>query len=251
MSVPAAGLGKPSTSVREIETVDGIVLLDIRQNLCLSMTPISAKVWRLLKLNYTVDRIADELSNEFQDVGREQIHSDIVEFVIDLGQKGLLLAKEPIKQDRITAKLVSFSQSRRRSAGDCVSPMKITVPRWLALKALLALLAFDIFHFGDNFPRIHSFVTHWPLAPLLAPPKAIERICNAVNYACVWYPKRVLCLQRSFVTTCLARNCGVAAQMVIGAQKVPFKAHAWTEVDCRPINERRDVQSIYKIWERC
>ncbi len=249
MSVPADRLGKPSTSVREIETVDGAVLLDIRQGLCLSMTPISMKVWRLLKLNYTVDQITDSLSNEFQDVGRQQIHNDVVEFAADLGQKELLLATEPIKKDPLVAMLLSFFHSRSRSARHGVSSAKM--PRCLMLKAVLALFAFDVLRFGNSFPRIYSFVKAWPLAQRSAPHDAIRRVCNAVNYACVLYPKRVLCLQRSFVTTCLARSCGVAAQMVMGAQKVPFKAHAWTEVNGQPINERKDVQSIYALWERC
>jgi hypothetical protein len=38
--------------------------------------------------------------------------------------------------------------------------------------------------------------------------------------------------------------------MAIGAQNLPFKAHAWTEVNGRAINERRDVQRLYAIWER-
>jgi len=43
----------------------------------------------------------------------------------------------------------------------------------------------------------------------------------------------------------------VPAQMVIGAQKLPFKAHSWTEVNGRAINERFDVQKVYGVWERC
>ena len=78
----------------------------------------------------------------------------------------------------------------------------------------------------------------------------LRALCKAVNHACVWYPKRVLCLQRSAVTTCVLRNCGVPASMVMGAQTLPFKAHAWTEVDERPITNRA-VQTIYSVWERC
>src|SRR5580704_7845541 len=78
----------------------------------------------------------------------------------------------------------------------------------------------------------------------------LRRACVAVNYACVWYPKQALCLQRSFVTTYLLRKHGVAAQMVVGAQKLPFKAHAWVEVGGRAVNERSDVQA-YGVWERC
>jgi hypothetical protein len=123
--------------------------------------------------------------------------------------------------------------------------------QFLTCKALIALLAYDALGFDRNFTRMHRFVSAWKVVSREARPDAVEEVCNAVNYACVWYPKRVLCLQRSAVTTCLLRACGVSAQMVMGAQKLPFKAHAWTEVNGRAVNERKDVQRIYGVWERC
>jgi hypothetical protein len=123
--------------------------------------------------------------------------------------------------------------------------------RLIFWKALLGLLAFDLLNFGHSFVRMHTFVRSWQVAARIAPSDAVERACEAVNYACVVYPKRVLCMQRSAVTTCLLRSCGVPAHMVMGAQKLPFKAHAWTEVNGRAINERRDVQKVYGVWERC
>jgi hypothetical protein len=123
--------------------------------------------------------------------------------------------------------------------------------RFLFWKALIGLLAFDALLLGRHFPRMHRLVRRWKLVPVPVSPDAVSQVCTAVNYACVAYPKRVLCLQRSAVTTCLLRSLGVSAHMVMGARKVPFKAHAWTEVNGRAINERRDVQSIYGVWERC
>jgi Transglutaminase-like superfamily len=123
--------------------------------------------------------------------------------------------------------------------------------RFLVWKALLGLLAFDVLGFGSNFTKMHRFVTRWKVSPRKATGDGVGRVCEAVNYACVWYPKRVLCLQRSLVTTCLLRHCGVPSQMAIGAQNVPFKAHAWTEVNGCAINERRDVQKTYAVLERC
>lgn len=123
--------------------------------------------------------------------------------------------------------------------------------RFLFWKALIGLLVFDVLGFGRHFGRMHRFISGRKVSHRTPPPDGVDRVCNAINYACVVYPKRVLCLQRSAVTTCLLRSCGVPAQMVMGAQKMPFKAHAWTEVDGRAINERRDVQSIYGVWERC
>lgn len=119
------------------------------------------------------------------------------------------------------------------------------------MKALLALLIFDVRGFGRNFPKMRAVVSHWPVAQGQTQRDIVQQVCNAVNNACVWYPKRVLCLQRSAVTTCLLRDCGVAAKMVIGTQSIPFKAHAWTEIDGCPLNERRPVQNIYQVLECC
>lgn len=123
--------------------------------------------------------------------------------------------------------------------------------RLLFWKAIFGLLAFDALRLGHNFAILHRVVRAWKVTHGDASPDVIDRACAAVNHACVWYPKRALCLQRSVVTTCLLRGCGVPAQMVLGAQKLPFKAHAWVEVDGRAINERMDVQAIYGVWERC
>jgi len=121
----------------------------------------------------------------------------------------------------------------------------------LFCKAFLGLLAFDVFGFGRNFARLHRTVRNWPVAKKVAHPNITDRVCEAVNYACVWYPKHALCLQRCVVTACLLRSYGVASKMVLGAQKLPFKAHAWVEVNGRAVNERADVQVIYGVWERC
>jgi hypothetical protein len=98
---------------------------------------------------------------------------------------------------------------------------------------------------------MHRMVKDWKVIQRANQSEVIDRVCKVVNYACVWYPKQSLCLQRSFVTTYLLRKRGVPAQMVLGAQKLPFKAHAWVEVDGRAINERSNVQAIYAEWDRC
>lgn len=133
----------------------------------------------------------------------------------------------------------------------CPSEGETIVMQLLFWKALVGLLVFDLRGFGRNFSEMHRFVSGCKVTYQTPSPDAVARVSKAINYACIAYPKRVLCLQRSAVTTCLLRSLGVSAHMVMGAQKVPFKAHAWTEVDGRAINERKDVQSIYGVWERC
>jgi hypothetical protein len=117
-------------------------------------------------------------------------------------------------------------------------------------QALFALLVYDILSKFRPFKTLHSTVKGWKVAKKSPAQDTVDRVCSAVNYACAWYPKQALCLQRSFVATYLLRKYGVPAQMVLGAQKLPFKAHAWVEVNGRAVNERSSVQA-YGVWERC
>ena len=121
----------------------------------------------------------------------------------------------------------------------------------LFFQALFALFVYDILSALCRFQTIYAMVRGWKVNRKTDEPGMVDRVCMAVNYACVWYPKRALCLQRSFVTAYLLRKHGVSAQMVLGAQKLPFKAHAWVEVDGRAINERFDVQATYAVWDKC
>ena len=123
--------------------------------------------------------------------------------------------------------------------------------RFLFWKTLLGLLLFDSLFLGRHFASLHRIVSTWRLRGKEPAPGIAEEVCNVMNQVCIWYPKRVLCLQRSAVTTCLLRSCGIPAQMVLGAQKLPFKAHAWVEVNGQALNEMSDVQSIYGVWDRC
>ena len=120
----------------------------------------------------------------------------------------------------------------------------------LFFQGLFALLVYDILSTVRPFKAIHATVRGWKVANKSVAPDTIDRVCTAVNYVCVWYPKQALCLQRSFALTYLLRKHGVPALMVLGAQKLPFKAHAWVEVNGRAVNERSNVQA-YGVWERC
>ncbi len=78
-----------------------------------------------------------------------------------------------------------------------------------------------------------------------------DDLCRAIDLACVFYPKRVMCLQRSAATTLLLRRYGIGAEMVIGAQMLPFKSHAWVELDGKVINDKPYMLEIYRPLERC
>jgi Transglutaminase-like superfamily/Coenzyme PQQ synthesis protein D (PqqD) len=236
-------------SVRAVQNQDGAVLLDLQQGICFGMTPVGIKIWELLNEEWSLDQICDRLCYEYADVPRERIADDIGQFVHELTAKKLLTIDQPEPRSALLLKTLTFAQTRQSSLQS--SSAKTHLPRFLFWKALFGLAAFDLFRFGSNFCRSYEFVRGWKVSPSQFGTDIVDQVCNALNYACVWYPKRVLCLQRSAVTTCLLRGCGVQAEMVMGAQKFPFKAHAWTEVNGRAINEQTDVQRTFLVWERC
>lgn len=123
--------------------------------------------------------------------------------------------------------------------------------RFLILKAYMKLIQFDFYLARGNFAALHNKVRNYPISNKAPSRDAVERICSAVDMACIWYWKEALCLQRSAATTCLLKSYGVPAQMVIGAQQVPFKAHAWVEVDGRVVNDKPYMPEIYGVLGRC
>src|SRR5580704_6262144 len=106
------------------------------------------------------------------------------------------------------------------------------------LEAYLSLIRFDFWLARGNFEAIYNKVGNCATGKKTASPDSVETICSAVDMACIWYCKEVLCLQRSAVTACLLRKYGVSAHLIIGAQQMPFKAHAWVEVDDKVVNDK-------------
>src|SRR5712692_6230769 len=121
---------------------------------------------------------------------------------------------------------------------------------FLVLKAYLKLIQFDLYLARGNFAALYQKVRNCPLVKR-APTSEVERICSAIDMACIWYWKEALCLQRSAATACLLKKYSVPAQLVIGAQQMPFKAHAWVEVGGRVVNDKPYTPEMYAVLDRC
>ncbi len=122
---------------------------------------------------------------------------------------------------------------------------------FLVLRAYLRLIQFDLYLARGNFQALYDKVRAYPIRTLEEPADSTERVCEAVDMACIWYWKEVLCLQRSAATACLLKCCGVPAQVMIGAQQMPFKAHAWVEVDGQVVNDKPYVREMYAVLDKC
>jgi hypothetical protein len=64
-----------------------------------------------------------------------------------------------------------------------------------------------------------------------------------VATAAAFYPGRAECLEQSLTLFVLLRRRGLAAELRLGVQTFPFRAHAWVEYGGRPINEHEDFVS--------
>ena len=119
------------------------------------------------------------------------------------------------------------------------------------VQAYLGLFAHDIFMMSHDFSSLHRQIRDFPLSNTPRNSVVIESISHALNVACTFYPRRVLCLQRSSVLVKMLRRRGIPAHMVIGAQKLPFKAHAWVEVDKTILDDRMATREKFLVLEVC
>jgi Transglutaminase-like superfamily len=122
---------------------------------------------------------------------------------------------------------------------------------FLVLRAYWKLIYFDFYLARGNFTGLYEKVRTCTVGPSLRLPDLTDQIYAAVDMACIWYWKEVLCLQRSAATASLLKQYGVPAHMMIGAQQIPFRAHAWVEVDGRVVNDKPYIREMYAVLDKC
>lgn len=120
----------------------------------------------------------------------------------------------------------------------------------LAVRAYLRLIYVDLCLMG-GFSALYDRVRGYPISEVAPSDASIEEVCAAVDMACIWYWKEVPCLQRSVVAALLLRAHGVPARMVIGVQQMPFRAHAWVEVEGRVVNDKAYMREMYAVLDCC
>jgi hypothetical protein len=121
----------------------------------------------------------------------------------------------------------------------------------LFVSAYRELLIFDWFVTRGKFEELYVRVRKCPIRKAIFGPNVVARICSAIDHASIWYSKPILCLQRSAATACLLKRHGIPAEMVIGVQTTPFKAHAWVEVEGRVVSDKPYVSAFYAVLDHC
>jgi Transglutaminase-like superfamily len=121
-----------------------------------------------------------------------------------------------------------------------------------ALESWFLLLYFEFLARFCGFKALNVIVRKERVRPRRATsfPESAD-LCHAMDLACVFYFKPVKCRQRSAATTLLLRRHGWEAEMVIGAQILPFKSHAWVEINGVVVNDKPYMLEIYQVLEQC
>src|SRR3984885_6896295 len=122
---------------------------------------------------------------------------------------------------------------------------------WLALRAYFELLRVDIRLASGGFPLVYDKVRTSPVRCNRHQARLAEDICHAVDLACFFYFKDVRYLQRSAAATTLLRNASFPAEMFIGVEPFPFRAHAWVELAGHIVNDKPYTSEMYTVMDRC
>lgn len=226
---------------------DAVTILDIEAGKVYSMIGKASSLWQELLAHpegVSLDQVVSVLQARDRDVQEEETH-EAQNLLSLLHERGLI-------------------NTRRRT------PALFTalVCSWLLRAQVLLICALRSFHLTGlqpfvqltfihlvlktiGFRGVHSLVSKWPVS-FQSSIVSIDATRSAINRAVQLFPKQSLCLQRSAAFTCLLRSHGVRAEMVIGCKRLPFKGHAWVEVDGEVINDNPKVQSFYHlVLQRC
>jgi hypothetical protein len=120
----------------------------------------------------------------------------------------------------------------------------------LILRSWILLAYVDGVMHLRSFKALHGLVRDQEVRARMTSKACVPRLCRAIEVASALYFKRVPCLQRSAATTILLRRHGSPAELVIGAQLLPFRSHAWVEIGGQVVNDKPYLRQIFQVMDR-
>jgi Transglutaminase-like superfamily/Coenzyme PQQ synthesis protein D (PqqD) len=226
---------------------DGGVLFDPERDRLLKLNATGVEMWHALNAGQSESDVAGQLACKYG-VDRQQVLDDLRNLVAKAAALGLspsdILLTEELPHNIGPQTAPSFPWYGHGPDAARPRPRHFTI-----LCAVAGLALFDCILSLLSFDLLCRSVKAWPLKPGYAHDNLtlIGQVCAAVEKACVWYPKKALCLQRSAVTTCILRSCGIPAHMVVGVRPMPFLAHAWVEAEGSVVNDFPNVRKFYQM----
>ncbi|HET6979419.1 MAG TPA: lasso peptide biosynthesis B2 protein [Pyrinomonadaceae bacterium] len=253
---------------------DGSVLLSIADDRVCKLNCVGALTWMILEENPTglrVDDVVRELSDQFAainaegelryEVSHEQLHDDTAQFLKKISAMNLLrIETDPRGQhfyhisegvSGTTSSTVNVADEQEATTQTGPVPGDIRLSKLETFAAFVGLLCFDLLLKSRGFQALIERVEHWPTKnPRTTDPEVCRRVRAMVDRAQMYYPKKATCLQHSAVVTCLLRQRGVPAEMILAAQEFPPRGHAWVEVEGRVVNDSQVVKKSHRVLKR-
>jgi hypothetical protein len=227
-------------------TAEGGVVLDLKHDHLLKLNSVGTEMWTLLSRGMSETQVVEQIAQQYS-VDRTRVREDLRNLLHSAGELGLSPESVSVAEptEPIAGNAVAKSPAVREQDQNALNAAPTTGD---VVGAILGLTIFDIILTCRTLETLCSVVRSWPVRPRrrVSDVTVIAQISRAVERASVWYPKKALCLQRSAVTTCLLRQRGVQAQMVVGVRAMPFLAHAWVEVQGRVVNDLPRVKTFYQ-----
>jgi len=248
LSKPAFTPEKPVLYVSEF--TDCAIVCDPHHDLLLRLNSTAIAMWKLLAGGHGKDEVIQAITKKYS-VSQTQVEQDLHSLSDRLTELGLSLGAGWLltNPDNTETQQRQDEPSRfgRASVTATLShPLDVLV-------AFCGLIMFDIILSVASIEKLLSVIRKQAAREQSARPAseiALE-VCSAVERACVWYPKRALCLQRAAVTTYLLRKKGVRARLVIGVHSMPLLAHAWVEIAGTVVNDFAQLRSFYQVVTTC
>lgn len=245
--LPFRASNQPDLYVTKLK--DAALVFDPRNNRFLKLNASAMEMWTQLSGGKSEEEAAQAYSAQ-HGLDIEDVRRDLRELaqrisVLGLSTQCTLVYEESAPGERAASQPPQAFPWYAKEAGETD-----TAPRALTIFAALCCLAlFDVALTVCSLNAVCSAIARWPVWMRRVPDRfrLIGNICAAVNAACIWYPRKAMCLQRSAVTTWLLRNRGIEARLVIGARSMPFAAHAWVEAEGIVVNDFPTVRRFYRM----
>lgn len=226
---------------------DGGLIFDLDHRRFRVLDPVASKMWTLLSEGKPESEVVNVIT-ELCKVDAHLVAADLKKLLasaaeLDLVPSRLLITPQPEAPPATNGK----AQQSYPWYGQDATAYRPKTQVWRVLKARLGLLWFDRILTKHGLKGLCRRVSEWPLKTTghQSDPEIIGRICAAVERACVWYRKPAVCLEISAVETCMLRDEGVDARMVIASKIMPLEPHAYVEVNGHPVNDFPKVRTLY------
>ncbi len=226
-------------------SADGSILFDPANDSLLKLTPVTTEIWTMLASGMSEPDVAAAISAKCEvDVAR--VAEDIKKLIENGKQMGLSPEKTIVSQ------AASVAQGQGESFpwyGEDADAARPAARKSLVFVAVVGLTIFDVILSMLSFERMCAAVERYPVKKRVheLAEDFIGQVCSSVQRACVYYPKKAVCLQRSAVTACILRHFGVPAKLVVGIRQMPFLGHAWVEANDSVINDFPKVREFYQV----